>query len=150
MRIVLQRVTRASVRAEGVVQAAIGPGLLLLVGVERGDTEGVVDRLAEKVANLRVFAAEAGVNERMERSVKDLGGEILAVSQFTLAGSVRKGTRPSFDGAAPPGEAEPIYARFVAALRGRGLKVETGTFRAMMEVELVNSGPVTFVLEQSP
>jgi D-tyrosyl-tRNA(Tyr) deacylase len=150
MKIVIQRVSRASVRVGGVEHAAIGPGLLLLVGVERGDGPALADRAADKVASLRIFPAEPGVDERMDRSVKDVSGEILVISQFTLAGSVRKGAKPSFDAAAPPEEAEPVYMRLAEALRERGLRVATGAFRAMMEVELINSGPVTFVLEPGP
>jgi D-tyrosyl-tRNA(Tyr) deacylase len=147
MKIVLQRVSRACVRVEGRETARIGPGLLLLVGIEVGDAEGAVDAMAAKIAHLRVFAARAGEDERLDRSVLDIGGEILVVSQFTLAGSTRKGRRPSFDDAAPPQEAERLYLRLAASLRGLGARVSTGTFRAMMQVELVNEGPVTFLLE---
>jgi D-tyrosyl-tRNA(Tyr) deacylase len=140
MRIVLQRVSRACVRVGGVETARIGAGLLLLVGIERGDGDEAVDAM-------RVFAARPGEDHRLDRSVLDIGGEILVVSQFTLAGSTRKGRRPSFDAAAPPQEAERLYLRLAAALRAQGAPVATGTFRAMMEVELVNDGPVTFLLE---
>lgn len=150
MRIVIQRVTRASVRVGGEQRAAIGPGLLLLVGVERGDDESLVDKAAEKIVHMRIFAAQAQAVERdrqMDRSVLDIAGEILVVSQFTLAASLRKGRRPGFDTAAPPEQAEPIYERLVSALAGRGARVAKGVFRAMMEIELVNDGPVTFILE---
>ena len=147
MRIVLQRVARASVSVGGEVVARIGAGLLLLVGIERGDEDAMADAMAGRIARLRVFAASPGEDERMDRSVLDTGGEILVVSQFTLAGSTRKGRRPSFDAAAPPAEAERLYLRLAEALRGSGARVSTGTFRAMMQVELVNDGPVTFVLE---
>lgn len=148
MKIVLQRVSRACVRVGGAETARIGAGLLLLVGVERGDGDAAVDALASRIAHLRVFAARPGEDDRMDRSVLDLGGEILVVSQFTLAGSTRKGRRPSFDAAAPPEEAERLYLRLAGALRGLGARVTTGTFRAMMQVDLVNDGPVTFLLEQ--
>jgi D-aminoacyl-tRNA deacylase len=147
MRIVLQRVSRACVRVGGVETARIGAGLLLLVGIERGDGDEAVDAMAARIAHLRVFAARPGEDHRLDRSVLDIGGEILVVSQFTLAGSTRKGRRPSFDAAAPPQEAERLYLRLAAALRAQGAPVATGTFRAMMEVELVNDGPVTFLLE---
>ncbi|MGH9867617.1 MAG: D-aminoacyl-tRNA deacylase [Candidatus Polarisedimenticolia bacterium] len=150
MRIVLQRVSRAAVRVDGKEHARIGPGLLLLVGVEKGDDDAAAAAAASKVAHLRVFAAQPGMDERMDRSVTDTGGEVLVVSQFTLAGSTRKGRRPSFDGAADPAEAERLYLRVADALREAGLRVATGSFRSMMEVELVNDGPVTFVVETGP
>jgi D-tyrosyl-tRNA(Tyr) deacylase len=144
MRIVVQRVSRASVRVEGRTVGEIGRGLLLLVAVERDDTETILDSFADKVVNLRIFPDEAG---RMNRSSLEERAEILAVSQFTLAGSLERGRRPSFEGAAPPDMAREFFDRFVALLKDSGLRVETGLFRAMMEVELVNDGPVTFVLE---
>jgi D-aminoacyl-tRNA deacylase len=147
MKIVLQRVARASVSVDGAEVARIGAGLLLLVGIERGDGDAMADAMAVRIANLRVFPARPGEDERMDRSVLDTGGEILVVSQFTLAGSTRKGRRPSFDGAAPPAEAERLYLRLAERLRAAGARVSTGVFRAMMQVELVNDGPVTFVLE---
>ena len=116
MKIVIQRVSRATVRIDGVEQAGIGEGLLLLVGVEREDGAAQADKAADKIVNLRVFSARPGLDERMERSVLDISGEILVVSQFTLAGSLRKGRRPGFDAAAPPGEAEPIYDRLIVLL----------------------------------
>jgi D-tyrosyl-tRNA(Tyr) deacylase len=144
MRIVLQRVREASVETEGRVAGRIGRGICLLVGVEKGDTEAEAGRMAAKVVDLRIFPDEAG---KMNLSLADVGGEVLAVSQFTLAGSVRKGRRPSFDGAEEPGRAEALFARFVDAVRARGIPVATGVFQALMTVRIVNDGPVTFVLE---
>jgi len=143
MKIVLQRVTEASVEVEGRIVGRIGRGLCLLVGVEKGDSEADADHLAAKAVELRIFPDEAG---KMNLSLADIGGEVLAVSQFTLAGSVRKGRRPSFDGAEEPGRAEALFFYYVEALRKRGPRVETGVFRAMMSVRIANDGPVTFVL----
>jgi D-tyrosyl-tRNA(Tyr) deacylase len=146
VRIVLQRVSEASVTVEGEVVSEIGPGLLLLVGVAAGDGEAQADWLAEKVAGLRIFSDEEG---KMNLSVRDVGGEALAVSQFTLLADTRKGKRPSFVRAAPPEEAEPLFDHFCERLRASGVgTVETGSFGAMMEVALVNDGPVTIVLER--
>ena len=147
MKIVIQRVRRAPVRVRNAEVASIGPGLLLLVGVEKADALPVADRAAAKIAGLRIFPAQEGVDERMDRSVKQVPGEVLVVSQFTLAGSLLSGNRPGFDGAAPAEVAEPVYLRLAAALRGQGLVVRTGVFGAMMDVELINDGPVTFVME---
>ncbi len=144
MKMVVQRVSRASVRVKGRVVGEIGRGLLLLVGVEKGDTEAILDTLADKVVHLRIFPDDAG---KMNRSSLDEKTALLAVSQFTLAGSLERGRRPSFENAAPADEAGKIFRQFVEKLRNFGLRVETGLFRAMMEVELVNEGPVTFVLE---
>ena len=144
MRIVLQRVHEASVEAEGRVAGRIGRGICLLVGVEKGDSEAEADRLAAKAVELRIFPDAPG---KMNLSLADIGGEALAVPQFTLAGSVRKGRRPSFDGAEEPRRAEALFARFVESVRGRGIRVETGVFQAVMTVHIVNDGPVTFVLE---
>jgi D-tyrosyl-tRNA(Tyr) deacylase len=140
VRVVVQRVARASVRPGG----AIGPGLLALVGVAEGDGEAAADRLAGRVARLRIFEGEDG---KFDRSLLDTGGAALVVSQFTLIADTAKGNRPSFSGAARPERAEPLYERFCAALRDQGVPVETGVFGARMEVELVNDGPVTIVLE---
>ena len=140
----VQRVSRAEVRVEGAVVGRIGSGLLLLVAVEKGDDAAIIDTFADKVVNLRIFPDEAG---RMNRSYLEEKTSLLAVSQFTLAGSLERGRRPSFEHAAPPDVARLLFDRFVEKLRGSGVKVETGQFRAMMEVELVNEGPVTFVLE---
>ena len=146
MRVVLQRVKSASVTVEGETISAIGAGLLLLVGVARGDGEAEADWLAAKVAGLRVMGDDEG---KMNRSVTDAGGAILAVSQFTLLADTRKGKRPSFVGAAPPEGAERLFDFFCERLRAAGVEqVETGRFGAMMEVALVNDGPVTIVLER--
>ncbi len=144
MKAVLQRVSRACVRVDGEVVGEIGPGVLVLLGVLRGDDEQTAVRLAERVARFRFFRDEEG---RMNRSAIDCGHAALVVSQFTLAADGRRGRRPSFDRAAPPELAEPLYERFVRALDELGLRTATGRFGALMEVELVNDGPVTFALE---
>jgi D-tyrosyl-tRNA(Tyr) deacylase len=144
VRIVVQRVTRASVEIDGVVVGSIDSGFLLLVGIEPSDTEDDIARAVDKVCHLRVFPDEAG---QMNRSLLDTDGSALVVSQFTLLGDLRKGRRPSFVGAAPPKEAETMVDRFVDGLRRSGVHVETGVFGASMNVELVNSGPVTILLE---
>ena len=144
MRLVLQRVSSASVRVDGEMVGEIGRGLLALVGIERGDGPEQVRAAAEKLAGLRVFEDGAG---KMNLDLAAVEGAFLIVSQFTLAGSVAKGRRPSFDGAAPPGEAEPLVEALVNDLRGRGFRVETGRFRAHMEVALVNDGPVTLIVD---
>ncbi|MBI4480338.1 MAG: D-tyrosyl-tRNA(Tyr) deacylase [Acidobacteria bacterium] len=144
MRAVVQRVSRAAVRVEGKTVGEVGPGLMVLVGIAGSDTAESAATLAEKVATLRIFQDEAG---KMNRSVGEIGGAVLAVSQFTLFGDVRKGRRPSFVAAAPPELAEPLYEKFLGALRGYGLHVASGVFRAMMEVELVNDGPVTILID---
>lgn len=146
MRAVIQRVRRASVRA-GDQEARIGPGLLVLAGIEAGDTLAEVEWSAAKIASLRIFQ---DAQDKMNLSLADIGGEILAVSQFTLAGSIAKGRRPSFDGAMAPEPARGLFECFVAQLRSQGCKVETGFFQEHMEVDLVNDGPVTFVLERRP
>ena len=140
----MQRVSRAEVRAGAQLSGEIGHGLVILLGVARGDGEAEAVRLAGKVARLRVFENADG---RFDLSVLDVGGWALAVSQFTLIADTAKGNRPSFTDAAPPEEAEPLYDRFCAALRAEGVRVETGVFGARMELELVNDGPVTIVLE---
>ena len=146
MRIVLQRVKKASVTVGGERISEIGTGLLLLVGVAQGDGEAEADWLAGKVAGLRIMGDEQGM---MNLSVKDVGGEVLAVSQFTLLADTRKGKRPSFVRAAPPEEAEALFDHFCKRLREAGVaSVKTGSFGAMMEVALVNDGPVTIVLER--
>ncbi len=144
MRAVVQRVTRASVTVDGEVVGAIGPGLLALVGVTHDDGPAQAEKLAGKVANLRVLDDEAGV---MNRSVLDAGAAVLVVSQFTLYGDTVKGRRPSWIAAARPEHAEPLVDAVVAALRVAGVEVATGRFRAEMHVELVNDGPVTLLLE---
>jgi D-aminoacyl-tRNA deacylase len=146
LKIVLQRVKNASVTVSGEEISGIGPGLLLLVGIARGDGEAETDWLTEKVAGLRVFADDEG---KMNLDVREAGGEILAVSQFTLLADTRKGKRPSFVEAAPPEEAEMLFDYFCEKLREAGVaSVETGSFGAMMDVALVNDGPVTIVLER--
>lgn len=145
MRAVVQRVSRASVNIDGREVGAIGKGLLVLLGVARGDDRSKVAWMADKIAGLRVFADEEG---KLNRDLASVGGEVLVVSQFTLYGDVSRGRRPSFVEAAPPEEAIPLYQAFVAALRERGLRVATGEFGAMMQVELVNDGPVTLVIEK--
>jgi D-tyrosyl-tRNA(Tyr) deacylase len=144
MRLVIQRVRRAEVRVDGAVVGAIGRGLLVLVGVEAEDVPAQADAAAEKLSGLRVFDDGEG---KMNLDARAAGGAFLVVSQFTLAGSLERGRRPSFDRAARPERAEPLVNLLIDSLRRRGHTVESGRFRAMMEVELVNEGPVTFVLE---
>lgn len=144
MRAVVQRVSAASVTVEGRKVGTIGPGLLVLLGVARGDIEKDGEYLAEKLAGLRIFEDE---EEKMNRSVAQIGGSILLVSQFTLYGDVRHGRRPSFTQAAPPEEANRLYEDLAQKLRDKGLTVETGQFQAHMEVSLVNDGPVTILLD---
>jgi len=144
MKAVIQRVRRAGVTVEGEGVGRIDRGLLVLVGVASGDTDATARALAGKIARLRIFGDEAG---KMNRSVRDVGGGVLAVSQFTLLADTRKGNRPSFARAAPPEEAERLYEVFCAALAMEGLAVEKGVFGAMMDVALVNDGPVTIVME---
>ncbi|MGI9953480.1 D-aminoacyl-tRNA deacylase [Moorellaceae bacterium AZ2] len=146
MRAVVQRVLRGRVTVEGEEIGAIGPGLLVFLGVRSGDTAEEAVYLAEKIAGLRVFADQEG---KLNLSVKDVGGEVLVVSQFTLYGDCRKGRRPSFTEAAPPEAAEELYGVFIAAMRKQGLKVASGRFQAHMQVELVNDGPVTLLLDSS-
>jgi D-aminoacyl-tRNA deacylase len=144
MRLVVQRVSSASVNVAGETVGAIGRGLLVLVGIERGDRPEAVRAAAEKLAGLRVFEDGDG---KMNLDTAVVGGAFLIVSQFTLAGSLARGRRPSFDRAAPPDEAQPLVEALVEDLRARGFPVETGRFRAMMEVSLVNDGPVTLVAD---
>ncbi len=144
MKIVLQRVRRASVEVEGRIVGNIGKGICLLVGVEKGDVKEDADFLAGKAAELRIFPDR---DDKMNLSLLDLGGAALAVSQFTLAASVRKGRRPSFDGAEEPGRAAELFDGFVASLRSLGIPVETGVFQVAMDVHIVNDGPATFILE---
>ncbi len=147
MKIVAQRVSRAEVRVAGGAVSSIGRGLLLLVGVERGDGPAQVERAAHRFATLRVFEDGDG---KMNLGLDEVGGAVLLVSQFTLAGSIRRGRRPDFFAAAPPDEAEPLIAALAEALRARGVTVATGVFRAMMDVDLVNAGPVTLIWEDPP
>jgi D-tyrosyl-tRNA(Tyr) deacylase len=144
MRAVLQRVSRASVEVDGSLVGRIDLGWLVLLGVGKGDTEADADWLAEKIAGLRAFEDELG---KMNRSVGEVGGSVLVVSQFTLFGDCRKGRRPSFDAAADPSEAERLYQVLCDRIAALGLPVATGTFRAMMNVSLVNEGPVTLLLD---
>jgi D-aminoacyl-tRNA deacylase len=144
MRAVVQRVSRAQVTVNGEVSGEIGLGLLVLLGVGRDDTEADAIYLSEKICGLRVFEDAQG---KMNRSVLDVGGSVLAVSQFTLYGDVRRGKRPSFDAAAPPEKARQLYEFFVEQIRASGLRCETGRFQEMMKVELVNEGPVTILLD---
>ena len=144
MRAVVQRVLHASVSVDGEPHAAPGSGLLVLLGVARTDDVAEAERLASRVARLRIFENE---ESRFDRSLLDVGGSTLVVSQFTLIGDTAKGNRPSFTDAAPPEQAEPLYEHFCAALRILGVPVETGVFGARMQVELVNDGPVTIVLD---
>jgi D-tyrosyl-tRNA(Tyr) deacylase len=144
MRAVVQRVARAKVRVGDETTGEVGRGLLVLLGVRKGDADDAADYLAEKVAGLRVFEDAEG---KMNLDVQQAGGAVLVVSQFTLYGDVRKGKRPSFDDAARPDEARALYEYFVAKLCGLGLKVATGRFQEMMQVELVNDGPVTILLD---
>jgi D-aminoacyl-tRNA deacylase len=146
MRIVLQRVSHASVTVDGEPVASIGPGLLLLIGAENGDDTAEAQRLASKCAELRIFRDDAG---KFNRSLLDVGGEALVVSQFTLLADVRKGRRPSFVRAAAPELAEPLVAAFAQFLRDLGVATQTGRFGAHMDVELVNDGPVTIVIDSA-
>ncbi len=144
MRAVVQRVARAEVRVDGAPVGAIGRGLLVLLGVAQGDGEETARAMADKLAALRIFVDDAG---KMNRSVAEAGGAVLVVSQFTLLGDARKGNRPGFTDAAPPDEANALYRAVCEAVRARGLPVAEGVFRAHMEVELVNDGPVTILLD---
>ncbi len=145
MRAVVQRVRKASVSVDGRTVGAIGPGLMILLGVKEGDTEEEARWLAPKIATLRIFTDDEG---KMNRSVQDVGGKALVVSQFTLYADCRKGRRPSFIEAARPEVADPLVARFVELLRAEGLEVETGIFQADMLVEIFNDGPVTVIVEK--
>ena len=144
MRVVVQRVSRASVTVDGEVVGQIDAGLLVLLGVAEGDTQQDVNWMANKVLGLRVFPDDEG---KMNLDVGEVSGAILAVSQFTLLGDCRKGRRPSFVKAAPPAEAESLYGSFVAELRGQGMTVQVGRFQQHMDVELVNDGPVTLLID---
>ncbi|MEN6532257.1 MAG: D-aminoacyl-tRNA deacylase [Bryobacteraceae bacterium] len=144
MRIVLQRVTEAYVEVDGQVTGRINRGLMVLLGVARGDGKADADYLADKVTMLRIFPDDDG---KMNRSLMDIGGGLLVVSQFTLYGDARKGRRPSFDRAAPPELARDLYNYFVETLRNRKIDVQTGVFQAMMSIHLVNEGPVTILLD---
>lgn len=147
MRALLQRVSRAEVRVDGKVTGAIGRGILVFAGIGAGDSDLQFRWMIDKIRGLRIFDDAQG---KMNLSVEDIGGAILVVSQFTLFGDCRKGRRPDFTGAAPVAVAADLYERFVAMFRQTGLPVETGVFRAMMDVDLVNDGPVTLFLENPP
>lgn len=140
----MQRVSRAEVRVDGAVTGSIGRGLVVLLGVGRDDTEVEVNWMLDKIVGLRIFADDAG---KMNLGLEDIGGGLLVVSQFTLYGDTRKGRRPSFIDAAPPELAVALYDAFVRAARAKGLDVGTGVFQAMMDVDLVNDGPVTLIIE---
>ena len=144
MRAVIQRVSSARVVINGLEHSRIAAGILVLLGVEKEDTDNDADMLARRIVELRIFEDEAG---KMNRSIGETGGQILAVSQFTLLGDCRKGRRPSFDPAAPPDVARELYARFVNAISALGIPVATGVFQAMIDIELTNQGPVTFILD---
>jgi D-tyrosyl-tRNA(Tyr) deacylase len=144
MRALVQRVSRAKVTVNEQISGEVGLGLLVLLGVGQEDTEADATYLSEKIAGLRIFEDEHG---KMNRSVQDVGGSVLAVSQFTLYGDVRRGKRPSFDAAAPPDHARRLYEFFVERIRAVGLRCKTGRFQEMMQVELVNEGPVTILLD---
>ncbi|MDD3237417.1 MAG: D-aminoacyl-tRNA deacylase [Candidatus Gastranaerophilales bacterium] len=145
MKALIQRVKAASVSIEGELYSSVNNGLLILLGVEKEDTEKNAELLAEKLLKLRIFEDK---NAKMNLSVIDTKGDILVVSQFTLCGDCKKGTRPSFDKAAPPKEANKLYEYFVSLMKRSNLKIETGKFQAMMEVSLINDGPVTFMVEK--
>ena len=144
MKVLIQRVKNASVTIDGKLFSSINQGLLALVGIEKGDTIEVVQKLAKKVVNLRIFPDE---NDKMNKSLLDIEGEMLIVSQFTLCGNCKKGTRPSFDNSAPPDVANSMYEDFIKEVGSYGVKTGTGQFGAMMDVALINDGPVTFMLE---
>lgn len=144
MKVLIQRVKNASVTIDGKLFSSINQGLLALVGIEKGDTIEAVQKLAKKVVNLRIFPDE---NDKMNKSLLDIEGEMLIVSQFTLCGNCKKGTRPSFDNSAPPDVANSMYEDFIKEVGSYGVKTGTGQFGAMMDVALINDGPVTFMLE---
>lgn len=145
MKALIQRVKKADVTIEGKLFSSINSGLLIFLGVEKNDGKFNAEKLAEKILNLRIFEDE---NEKMNKSILDMKGEILVVSQFTLCGDCRKGTRPSFDNAEKPDIAKELYEYFITQVKKSNLKVETGKFQAMMDVELINNGPVTFLVEK--
>ncbi|CDE43631.1 d-tyrosyl-tRNA(Tyr) deacylase [Clostridium sp. CAG:768] len=145
MKALIQRVKRASVTIEGELFSAINSGILVFLGVEKGDEKENAEKLAQKIVNLRIFEDE---NEKMNLSLKDVNGEMLVVSQFTLCGDCKKGTRPSFDKAANPDLAVDLYEYFIKCIEDNNIPVKTGIFRAMMDVELINDGPVTFWVEK--
>ena len=143
MKVLIQRVKQASVTIDDKLFSSIGKGILALVGIEKGDTVENVQKSAKKIVNLRIFPDE---NDKMNKSLIDVSGEMLIVSQFTLCGDCKKGTRPSFDNSAPPDIANSLYEKFITEVSSYGIKTQTGKFGAMMEVELINDGPVTFMI----
>ena len=145
MKALIQRVKRASVTIDGNLYSSIGFGLLVFLGVEKGDTKENAEKLCDKLVNLRIFEDE---NEKMNLSLKDVKGEMLIVSQFTLCGDCKKGTRPSFDKSAPPAIANELYEYFISLVKAQNISCSTGKFAAMMDVELINDGPVTFMVEK--
>ncbi len=144
MRTVVQRVSKAQVSIDGGVKGAIGKGLVILLGIRAEDTIKELQWLADKIVHLRIFEDESG---KMNKSLTDIGGEMLIISQFTLYGDCRKGRRPGFSTAAPPAVAEPLYQQFIEEVKAKGITVATGTFQAEMQVELTNDGPVTLLLD---
>lgn len=144
MKILIQRVKEASVTIDGNLFSSINKGILALVGIEKGDSFEQIQKAAKKIVNLRIFPDE---NDKMNRSLLDINGEMLIVSQFTLCGDCKKGTRPSFDKSAPPEIANDLYEKFIAEVNINGIKTQTGKFAAMMDVALINDGPVTFMIE---
>lgn len=144
MKVLIQRVSKASVTIEGNLYSEIGKGILALVGIEKGDTKEQVEKAARKIVNLRIFPDE---NDKMNKSLIDVNGEMLIVSQFTLCGDCKKGTRPSFDKSAPPDIANELYELFIKEVQNYGIKTGHGEFGAMMDVALINDGPVTFMIE---
>ena len=144
MRAVVQRVTKASVHIDGNEHSAIGQGLMVLLGIETGDTRDDTDYIIDKVSNLRIFKDQV---DKMNQSILDVGGSVLLISQFTLSGDARKGRRPNFMGAERPEKAIPLYETVVQGLEGKGITVKTGEFGAMMDIHLVNHGPVTILLD---
>ncbi len=144
MKVLIQRVKKASVTIENKLYSSINKGILALVGIEKGDTQEQVEKAAKKITNLRIFPDE---NDKMNRSLIDIQGEMLIVSQFTLCGDCKKGTRPSFDKSAPPDIANQLYESFIKEIQNYNIKTQTGKFAAMMDVELINDGPVTFMIE---
>lgn len=145
MKALIQRVKRASVTIEGELFSSIEYGLLVFLGVQKSDSEENADKLSQKLVNLRIFEDE---NDKMNLSLKDVGGQMLVVSQFTLCGDCKKGTRPSFDNAEIPDRANKLYEYFVSQIKAQGIETKTGRFGAMMDVELINDGPVTFMIEK--
>lgn len=144
MKVLIQRVKEASVKIDGELYSSINKGILALVGIEKGDTQEQIEKAAKKITGLRIFPDE---NDKMNRSLIDIGGEMLIVSQFTLCGDCKKGTRPSFDKSAPPQIANDLYENFVSEVASYGVQTQTGKFAAMMDVSLINDGPVTFMIE---